>query len=185
MEKAFETVIVLCLWDPSQWCNLDSSTAVSKNVTCCLETFLCLNWRPRVLFVSFEMIAQIPWCHFATTLKRKNALLNCGCDPWIGSPYSWCFLPHSPFSCCSPFCSFTLKSRISCDRLAILNGMGWEGTKAKLLWHFSLLCACLLRSLKKSNPKDTAKFGYFRSVYLYFPLLPVVNNVWHNLPEVL
>lgn len=58
----------------------------------------------------------------------------------------------TPFSCCSPFCSFTLKRRISCDRLAILNGMGWEGTKAKLLWHFSLLCAASCVPWKK-QPK--------------------------------
>lgn len=40
-----------------------------------------LPCRPRVLFVSFEMIAQIFWCHFAAILKRKNALLHFDCDP--------------------------------------------------------------------------------------------------------
>lgn len=56
------------------------------------------------------------------------------------------------------FRSFTLKSRVSCDRLALLNGVGWEGgTKAKLLGHFALFFV-RASSLLKSYPKDTAKF---------------------------
>lgn len=174
VEKCIEIVTVLCVWDPSLWYNLGSlkECYLLPGDLSLLEHWL--PWRPRVLFMSFEMIAQKLWCHFAAILKRKNALLNFDCDPWIGSPYSQCFLPHTPFSCCSPVCSLTLKSRTSCDRLAILNGMGWEGTKAKLLWHFSLLCACLLHSLK-SNLKDSAKFdlslilsGVFIFIFLSF-----------------
>lgn len=78
----------------------------------------------------------------------------------MGSPYSWCFLPHTPFSCCSPYCSFTLKSRISCDRLALLNGMGWEEQRPSCYDSFSSLClpgAFLEKQPLKSNPKDTDK----------------------------
>lgn len=142
------------------WYNLDSSTAVSKSVTCLPRNLTLVHWLPwrsRVLFMYFEMITQILWCHFAAIHKRKNALLNFDCDPWIGSPYSWCFLPHTPFSCCSLFCSFTLKSRISCDRLAILNGMGWGEQRPSCydIFLFFVLASCF--SLK-SNLKDIAKF---------------------------
>lgn len=50
--------------------------------------------------------------------------------------------------------------------------MEWDGrNKGQVaMTFFSSLCLPLA-FLEKSNPKDTAKFGYFRSVYLCFPLL--------------